>query len=76
MTDPRVAWVLAVSVMAPVAAHAADEPAALLRKAAVYAFEAKQYGAAGKPVTNAIAKRHAMLSWFYRTRATEAHPDR
>jgi len=72
MSDLRLVWILAGVVLAPVAANAADDPDALRRKADAYAFAAKQYGAAGKPLTNAIAKRYADWSRSYRARATEA----
>jgi len=64
--------ILAVIGFAPCAVNAAADPAALLRKAETYAFEAKQYGAAGKPTTNTIAKRYAQLNQAYRARASEA----
>jgi hypothetical protein len=67
---------LAAIVFAPCATHAADERAVLLRKADLYASEAKQYGAAGKPTTNAIAKRYAQRSQSYRAQASAGHSDR
>ena len=77
MSDLTVVLILAAVISAPCVANAAQEPAALKRKADVYASEAKQYGAAGKPMTNIFAKRYAQLSELYRARsASEAHPDR
>jgi hypothetical protein len=76
MSDLTMAWILAVGSLVCSVANAADEPAAFLRKADIYAFEAKQYAAAGKPVTNTIAQRYARLSHYYRQRASEAHSDR
>ncbi len=70
MSELTKVWVLAAVVSVPCLANAADGRAALLHKSEVYAFEAKQYGAAGKPVTNAIAKRYARLSQSYRARAS------
>jgi hypothetical protein len=69
-------WILAAVAVAPCAVNAADDRAALLRKADVYAFEARQYRAAGKPVTNTIANRYAQLSQIYRAQASEAHSNR
>lgn len=65
-------WILVI-VAAPCAAKAADDQAAFLLKADVYAFEAKQYGAAGKPVTKTLARRYEGLSEAYRARASKAH---
>ncbi len=55
---------------------AADAPATLQREADLYAFEAKQYRAAGKPLTDAVAKRFARTSASYRLRASRAPRDR
>lgn len=70
MRDLTKALMLAAVVSAPCVANAAEGRAALLHRADTYAFEAKQYGAAGKPVTNAIAKRYARLSQTYKVRAS------
>jgi hypothetical protein len=70
------AWILAAVVLVPCTVNAADDRAALLHKADFYAAEAKQYGAAGKPATNALAKRYARLSETYRGRAAAAESDR
>jgi hypothetical protein len=77
MSDLTVVLMLAAVIAAPCVASAAQDPAPLQHKADAYAFEAKQYGAAGKPVTHILAKRYAQLSQSYRKRAaSEAYPNR
>jgi len=74
--QPGILLLTGIIVFAPCAVNAAGDRGALLHKADTYAFEAKQYGAAGKPVTNTIAKRYAQLNQAYRARASEALTNR
>jgi hypothetical protein len=76
MSDLSVVWIWVAVALAPSAAMAASDPAELQHKADWYAFESRQYGAAGKPVTNAIAKRYARLSGSYGARASAARTER